>query len=106
MIRRPPRSTLFPYTTLFRSLLGQTLRLWCATAWLLAFRVPVPEGPASSFLCSDLPQLSARQRARYVSGVRRSCHRAMPYLAHTRQPLRIGRHGLRALAALVLPRPV
>ena len=23
MIRRPPRSTLFPYTTLFRSLLGQ-----------------------------------------------------------------------------------
>src|SRR5437899_9537578 len=29
MIRRPPRSTLFPYTTLFRSpeLLGQSLRL-------------------------------------------------------------------------------
>src|SRR2546422_6614898 len=24
MIRRPPRSTLFPYTTLFRSLLGHT----------------------------------------------------------------------------------
>src|SRR2546422_8632582 len=24
MIRRPPRSTLFPYTTLFRSLLGLT----------------------------------------------------------------------------------
>src|SRR3712207_8193166 len=23
MIRRPPRSTLFPYTTLFRSLMGQ-----------------------------------------------------------------------------------
>src|SRR2546430_9552763 len=27
MIRRPPRSTLFPYTTLFRSLLGQDLFL-------------------------------------------------------------------------------
>src|SRR2546430_4047590 len=27
MIRRPPRSTLFPYTTLFRSLLGAR-RLW------------------------------------------------------------------------------
>src|SRR5260370_14671675 len=26
MIRRPPRSTLFPYTTLFRSLLGSVLR--------------------------------------------------------------------------------
>src|SRR2546427_5348167 len=27
MIRRPPRSTLFPYTTLFRSLLGPPLEL-------------------------------------------------------------------------------
>src|SRR5688572_31328660 len=26
MLRRPPRSTLFPYTTLFRSLLGRELR--------------------------------------------------------------------------------
>src|ERR1041385_9360559 len=26
MIRRPPRSTLFPYTTLFRSALGSVLR--------------------------------------------------------------------------------
>src|SRR5688572_31623698 len=26
MIRRPPRSTLFPYTTLFRSLMSQALR--------------------------------------------------------------------------------
>src|SRR6202022_4766326 len=25
MIRRPPRSTLFPYTTLFRSVHGQTI---------------------------------------------------------------------------------
>src|SRR5256885_10348730 len=28
MIRRPPRSTLFPYTTLFRSWLGQDLTGW------------------------------------------------------------------------------
>src|SRR5947209_13647180 len=27
MIRRPPRSTLFPYTTLFRSRLGSAVRL-------------------------------------------------------------------------------
>src|SRR3989442_2854659 len=27
MIRRPPRSTLFPYTTLFRSLLGEAREL-------------------------------------------------------------------------------
>src|SRR5271165_6974349 len=29
MIRRPPRSTLFPYTTLFRSADGRTLGEWC-----------------------------------------------------------------------------
>src|SRR2546426_7907018 len=30
MIRRPPRSTLFPYTTLFRSLLTEAARLLAA----------------------------------------------------------------------------
>src|SRR2546422_8185622 len=30
MIRRPPRSTLFPYTTLFRSLAGPALRVAAA----------------------------------------------------------------------------
>src|SRR5438477_8231021 len=30
MIRRPPRSTLFPYTTLFRSLVDFTAK-WCVT---------------------------------------------------------------------------
>src|SRR2546430_17284846 len=28
MIRRPPRSTLFPYTTLFRSLEGRLVQPW------------------------------------------------------------------------------
>src|SRR2546422_5818637 len=28
MIRRPPRSTLFPYTTLFRSLIRQSAGVW------------------------------------------------------------------------------
>src|SRR3712207_7463447 len=30
MIRRPPRSTLFPYTTLFRSLLRRSAALACS----------------------------------------------------------------------------
>src|SRR2546425_3837030 len=34
MIRRPPRSTLFPYTTLFRSLLGVVLELALGDALL------------------------------------------------------------------------
>src|SRR3712207_8518286 len=40
MIRRPPRSTLFPYTTLFRSALWADLRggffYMVRTRWLLA----------------------------------------------------------------------
>src|SRR3712207_7452968 len=35
MIRRPPRSTLFPYTTLFRSVLKRPAsinRVWCSIA--------------------------------------------------------------------------
>src|SRR5690349_24016442 len=34
MIRRPPRSTLFPYTTLFRSLLPDTHAVTCDNVWL------------------------------------------------------------------------
>src|SRR2546426_4054859 len=38
MIRRPPRSTLFPYTTLFRSPLAAAFLLYATHAW--------PGGPA------------------------------------------------------------
>src|SRR3712207_7751642 len=41
MIRRPPRSTLFPYTTLFRSLLRMSLEL--------ARQNPVYENIATKF---------------------------------------------------------
>src|SRR3712207_9489376 len=34
MIRRPPRSTLFPYTTLFRSALGESVTEGTVTRWL------------------------------------------------------------------------
>src|SRR2546425_7975113 len=52
MIRRPPRSTLFPYTTLFRSLVGLFAGWWWSVPfWLLAlfilqfFRDPPREVP-------------------------------------------------------------
>src|SRR2546421_8734340 len=38
MIRRPPRSTLFPYTTLFRSLFGNSLKFATGAA-LLSFAI-------------------------------------------------------------------
>src|SRR2546430_12659271 len=39
MIRRPPRSTLFPYTTLFRSA-ERFLIAWLVPAWALLELVP------------------------------------------------------------------
>src|SRR2546430_6994802 len=43
MIRRPPRSTLFPYTTLFRSLSGKRSVAECVKA--LDLRVPLGVQP-------------------------------------------------------------
>src|SRR3712207_8650441 len=42
MIRRPPRSTLFPYTTLFRSPGGAAVKFACSSsaAWGLRVRIP------------------------------------------------------------------
>src|SRR5258708_16083437 len=39
MIRRPPRSTLFPYTTLFRSLSRAAVTVCRLTTWLPSARV-------------------------------------------------------------------
>src|SRR5256885_9824780 len=47
MIRRPPRSTLFPYTTLFRSL--EYLALLINGEWR---RVPLPAGPLNEALAT------------------------------------------------------
>src|SRR5256885_6353317 len=57
MIRRPPRSTLFPYTTLFRSLVNPVLALGLlAVAGLLAARLPRPSStrPRSEEHTSEL----------------------------------------------------
>src|SRR5436309_6584557 len=47
MIRRPPRSTLFPYTTLFRSLVGvpRSVRRLVACRGSRFSTGPVPAGP-------------------------------------------------------------
>src|SRR2546430_8719990 len=42
MIRRPPRSTLFPYTTLFRSARGRAARFVAVLEPLARPRVPSP----------------------------------------------------------------
>src|SRR5688572_31824219 len=43
MIRRPPRSTLFPYTTLFRSQRPEIVGMWAANAPLAMLPQYIPE---------------------------------------------------------------
>src|SRR6266850_1911439 len=55
MIRRPPRSTLFPYTTLFRSCVNRTShveRLWTGARWTEG---PVYFPAGRYVLFSDIP---------------------------------------------------
>src|SRR3712207_8656696 len=48
MIRRPPRSTLFPYTTLFRSDTDGTRVAWVTRGCGVAFHVAPLEGGATA----------------------------------------------------------
>src|SRR5256885_12049155 len=55
MIRRPPRSTLFPYTTLFRSSYYDVARTLGASPWFLVLRVAIPAAlPRSEEHTSEL----------------------------------------------------
>src|SRR3989442_9976323 len=52
MIRRPPRSTLFPYTTLFRSHLPETLFLRAQVGHQFSRQVTQP-APSASTSCRN-----------------------------------------------------
>src|SRR3989449_4451495 len=52
MIRRPPRSTLFPYTTLFRSRSGDTVSI-------------IPSSAGGTAVAEALPKLSHEEILRY-----------------------------------------
>src|SRR2546430_4396767 len=61
MIRRPPRSTLFPYTTLFRSPLVRSIQLYAllaATAGCATCAAPAPPDRKSTRLNSSHSQIS------------------------------------------------
>src|SRR3989441_2533128 len=77
MIRRPPRSTLFPYTTLFRSLSftgyllpWDQLAIWAITVGSnMARATPFlgHEGPGASLLrLGDVPLIHAADDARFA----------------------------------------
>src|SRR3712207_9006615 len=55
MIRRPPRSTLFPYTTLFRSLSTFIVSVFCLTDdWLRKVRRIRRRGPEPTLADSEV----------------------------------------------------
>src|SRR5256885_8939733 len=62
MIRRPPRSTLFPYTTLFRSRLSESVR---GHVGELMQQLPEPRsGVRRSIPCAASEQADVRKRLR------------------------------------------
>src|SRR5260221_6267042 len=63
MIRRPPRSTLFPYTTLFRS-----KPIYC-----LAFQVALSSRVCHDALSSRVCQVALRSRATQVALIGGGC---------------------------------
>src|SRR3712207_7984598 len=73
MIRRPPRSTLFPYTTLFRSFLYHPVQLagLLEAAWEARFRSRVESGryvsPISALPEPLLNQLAAVRSEEHTS---------------------------------------
>src|SRR2546430_13079202 len=87
MIRRPPRSTLFPYTTLFRSV--ETVRAEAPMA--RSFAGPAATGkPARSPLQNRIDQLRRTRREserRIPSGDRKLLYRELPKLANEVKPL-------------------
>src|SRR5467141_3936048 len=64
MIRRPPRSTLFPYTTLFRSICASLAWHFYESNSLLEFRsagVETPLAPADDLIFTILEHLAIAQ---------------------------------------------
>src|SRR5256885_3884159 len=68
MIRRPPRSTLFPYTTLFRSICAVRAR----ACWT---RVFVPAGPMTSGLSNgDKAKVREQRSEEHTSELQSPCN--------------------------------
>src|SRR5256885_6396614 len=84
MIRRPPRSTLFPYTTLFRSLLDAAP---CAAAarWRGGGRPVAASGPGRSEEHTSELQSPCNLVCRLLLEKKKNCRRS-PRIAARRDP--------------------
>ena len=57
MIRRPPRSTLFPYTTLFRSSSTGWVQQVCLAGYMLTLKTTEPSDYSLTILAGDPPSV-------------------------------------------------
>src|SRR5260370_9016382 len=73
MIRRPPRSTLFPYTTLFRSVWTPCVWATTRTRTLLATKVSVMEQSTKSNSANILPERSEEHTSELQSHLNLVC---------------------------------
>src|SRR2546427_3176167 len=70
MIRRPPRSTLFPYTTLFRSQSGATFtypRFLVPTSVLAGYPGPLDRARTSGFFSRPRPRFARSRSEEHTS---------------------------------------
>src|ERR1039457_7590979 len=86
MIRRPPRSTLFPYTTLFRSI---RQRLWLPAALWHNFRELAPDRKSTRLNSSHLVIsyavfcLKKQKRTTRPKSTAAAAARSTPHATHT-----------------------
>src|SRR2546429_3684351 len=87
MIRRPPRSTLFPYTTLFRSGGVELVAHW-GHEWLPATHLPRSShrGSAAVPRCSDLVPRSEEHTSELQSRLHLVCRLLLEKKKITQQP--------------------
>src|SRR2546430_12592870 len=100
MIRRPPRSTLFPYTTLFRSCqVGMCFLLSVPEAGpVRAFLRNAPKDRKSTRLNSSHSQISYAVFCLKKKKKTYSCEHIIPTrLSHVRQNYGVSTHASRAL---------
>src|SRR5256885_6799573 len=89
MIRRPPRSTLFPYTTLFRSVvdvfrpLGENLEL---QVWAAADDVPCARAPGVRILVEEIRP--ATRSEEHTSELQSPCNLVCRLLLEKKKPSR------------------